>query len=177
MKTIKIAIVGPESTGKSSLALALSRHFNCQFVPEVARDYLEKHGPDYTYEDLLKIAKLQCKTEDLQLAKNPPILICDTTLMVIKIWSEFTFQRCDDEILSEERSRRYDLFLLTDIDLPWVPDPLREHPDKRKELFTIYYRYLIRSSRLFQIIFGSDEERTNRAIQLITAYLNRQQSI
>ncbi len=173
MTTIKIAIVGPESTGKSSLALALSRHFNTPFVREVARAYLEKHGPDYRYEDLKKIAKLQCEEEDLLLAADPPLLICDTTLMVIKIWSEFKYQSCDDWIITEEKSRSYDLFLLTDIDLPWEQDPLREHPDKRKELFTVYYRYLIRSNRPFHIVFGSDQERTNRAILLVTTFLKQ----
>jgi nicotinamide riboside kinase len=173
MTTIKIAIVGPESTGKSSLALDLSRHFNSPFVPEVARAYLKKHGPDYGYNDLKKIATLQCEAEDLFLTSDPPLLFCDTTLMVIKIWSEFKYQRCDDWIIAEEKSRPYDLFLLTDIDLPWEQDPLREHPDKRKELFTEYYRYLIRLNRPFHIVFGSDQERTNRAIQLTTTFLNQ----
>ncbi|MBK9400812.1 MAG: ATP-binding protein [Bacteroidetes bacterium] len=172
MITIKIAIVGPESTGKSSLALALSRHFNSPYVPEVARGYLENYGPNYRYEDLKKIARLQCQAEDQLLVNHPPLLFCDTTLMVIKIWSEYKYQRCDDWIIAEEKSRPYDLFLLTDIDLPWEQDPLREHPDKRKELFTEYYRYLIHSNRPFHIVFGSDQERTNRAIQVTKTYLN-----
>lgn len=176
MTTIKIGITGPESTGKSSLAKVLSQHYHSTYVPEMARSYLEQLGRRYDYSDLKKIAEWQCEAEDKAIANNPEFLVCDTTLLVIKIWSEFNFHQCDEWILAEEKRRPYDLFLLTDIDLPWEKDPLREHPEHRKELFSLYYRTLIQCNRPFRIVFGTGEERTNRAIGIISSFLDQRKN-
>ncbi len=174
MKTLKIAIVGPESTGKTVLSQELAAYFNCPLVPEVSRDYLMHLERDYTFEDLKKIALRQVEAEDMALYQNPGMLICDTTLLVIKIWSEYKYHRCDEWIVTEEKSRPYDLFLLTDIDLAWKEDPLREHPHARKELFSLYYRHLVNTHLHFRLIFGNGPERTERAIRIILAFLKLQ---
>lgn len=173
MPTHKIAIVGPESTGKSWLTEQLRRHYNSLSVPEMAREYLNNLQRDYRESDLKKIAALQCKTEDDQLKKHPEYLICDTTLLVIKIWSTFKYNSCDTWIVEEEKKRQYDFYLLTDIDLAWEDDPLREHPDKRRELFSIFYRSLIRKGVAFAVIFGSGEERQKRAIRAVEAAIRK----
>ncbi len=172
MKSIKIAIVGPESTGKTNLSLELGRYFDAAVVPEVARNYLTVNGSNYTESDLREIAKLQCEAEDAALKQHPPLLICDTTLLVLKIWSEFVYGRCDSWIVEEEQERSYDLFLLTDIDLPWEQDPLREHPDQREALFSLYLRSLIRKGVRFRTIFGTGTERSQRAISIVENFLS-----
>lgn len=156
----KIAIVGPESTGKSTLAVELAALFGCVSVPEMARSYLEKRGGKYSEEDLLKLAGLQAAAEDEAAGRSSGLLICDTSLLVVRIWSEVRFGRCHPSIIQEEESRRYDLILLTAADLPWEPDPLREHPEGRQHLFSLYYRALLRKPGPFAVISGTGKART-----------------
>ena len=166
----KIAIVGPESTGKSSLAKSLARYFDTEFVPEIAREYLEKLKIPYRENDLLDIAKIQCETEDRLSKKVGDILICDTTLLVMKIWSEVKYNRCDAWIIEEEERRKYDLFLLCNIDLEWEPDPLREHPDKREFLFNFYLDSLKLMNANYCVISGIGEARIEHAIAAISQH-------
>ena len=169
-KQYKIAIVGPESTGKSSLSESLSNYFKTYFVPEVARDYLNNLRSNYEEYDLLVIAKKQIEVEDLISSNVGDLLICDTTLLVIKIWSQVKYNHCNSWILEEENRRKYDLFLLCDIDLEWGFDPLREHPDKRDFLFNLYYQSLLTSNATFEIISGKGNERVNNAITVINKH-------
>jgi NadR type nicotinamide-nucleotide adenylyltransferase len=162
-----VGIVGPESTGKSTLASELARHYKTEFVREMARVYLEQLDYPYQFEDLAKIAAWQLKEEDQLKKSSHEIIICDTTLLVLKIWSEFKYDKCDHWILEEEARSNYDLILLTDIDLPWQEDPLREHPHERQTLFSIYYRSLIRKGNPFRVIFGTETARLQAAIRAI----------
>ena len=163
----RIAINGPESTGKSQLAADLARHFGCAYVPEIAREYLHQLGRPYEEKDLLEIARLQIDAEEKLLQQQPPLLICDTSLLVIKIWSHFKYGRCHPWIETTEQTRKYSLHLLTDIDLPWEDDPLREHPGQRLELFSIYYRALLQKPEPFFLIRGEGEERLRSALMNI----------
>lgn len=168
----RVGIVGSESTGKSELSLKLAQHYKVNMVPEMARGFLKGLKRPYREEDLLTLARLQLETEkEIQDTGTTP-LICDTTLLVIRIWSLFKYGRCHPEILSMEENRQYDLFLLTDIDLAWMPDPLREHPDHRNELFGLYYRALLEKSSPFRIISGLGIERTRSAIRMIDSIRN-----
>ncbi|MBK7965417.1 MAG: ATP-binding protein [Bacteroidetes bacterium] len=170
-----IGIIGPESTGKSTLTQALAKHYQVDFVPEMAREYLNQLGRDYQIGDLKIIALLQLEAENKQRNLQQKIVLCDTTLLVVKIWSEYKYQHCDEWILKAELENKYDLILLMDIDLPWVADPLREHPLERQELFSIYYRSLIQKNQSFKVIFGDEKERIERAIWAIDSIksLNR----
>jgi len=166
-KQIKVAIVGPESTGKSSLSFELAQYFNTKYVPEVARDYLDEMQAPYEESDLLKIAKRQAEAEDKISLQAGNILICDTSLLVIKIWSEVKYNRCDAWILVEEQRRQYDLFLLCNIDLEWVDDPQREHPDKREFLYNLYRESLNSRAVPFEVISGNGMSRVKMAIEAI----------
>ncbi len=168
-------MIGPESTGKSTLCEQLAAYYDTAWCPEYSREYLLQNGITYAYEDLLTIARGQTKLEDatcLQ-AKNGLVFI-DTDLYVMKVWSEFIFGRCDTWILNEIVNRRYDFYLLCDIDIPWKKDALREHPDliNRKKLYHIYRDLLVNQSTPWAGVSGSsEEERLHKAIEALDGQL------
>lgn len=166
-KVIRIAIVGPECTGKTDLARFLANHYKTQWVPEFARAYIEGLDREYNQQDLIHIAKGQLALEDELAAKANRFLFCDTNLVVIKIWSEFKYGNLAPQILALMNARKYDLHLLTDVDLPWEDDPLREHPDKRQELFDLYEAALKKSKTRFVKIRGDYAERRAKAEQAV----------
>lgn len=159
--------MGPECTGKSDLSQFLAKHYNTQWVPEFARTYLENLQRPYDQQDLLNIALGQLKLEDEISTKANKILVCDTNLYVIKVWSEFKYGFLDEEIKNLMLARKYDLYLLTYIDIPWEFDPQREHPNQRQELYEIYLNEMTSQAVPFIEIKGSRHERRQRAISAI----------
>lgn len=166
----KIIILGPESTGKSTLTEQLATHYNTAWCPEFAREYLKENGTDYSFEDLLNIARGQIVLEDNMLtqAKNGFYFI-DTDMYVMKVWCEVAFNNCHTWILKQIAARNYDLFLLCDTDLPWVKDDLREYPDirTRQRLFKMYKDLLINQSNKWAIVSGNYAERLQVALNII----------
>lgn len=156
----RILILGPESTGKSTLAKDLAIHFGEPWVPEFAREYLEKLERPYQFEDLAEIGKGQVKLEDQLAEKAQKFLFCDTDLRVIHIWSEHRFGKTDPWVLEEIHRRKYELILLTDTDLPWEPDPLREYPElEMRQYFFEKYRKLAEDSGFPYLIVSGDREK------------------
>jgi NadR type nicotinamide-nucleotide adenylyltransferase len=170
---LRIAITGPESTGKSELAKKLAGHYHTLWVPEVAREYLINLSRTYVYEDILSIAQEQLKLENALAEKASKILFCDTELLVTKIWSHYKYGKCEPWIAEKVISHRYDLYLLCNIDLPWEEDPLRENPGQREELFGIYLEELQRLGVTFAIVSGTGRERTENAILAVEEALRR----
>ncbi|MBK9149453.1 MAG: ATP-binding protein [Flavobacteriales bacterium] len=163
----KIAIVGPESSGKSTLARDLGRHGIV--VGEFARPYLTDSGPGYEEADLLTIAQAQARAEDeaqiLAEQQRLPMLICDTDLLTIRIWSEEKYDRCDPWIREQSEQRQYDLWLLCTPDIPWEPDPLRENPHDRDRLFGVYQAMLEQLRKPYIILSGDRQLRLRTAIE------------
>lgn len=169
----KVAIIGPECTGKSFLSSKLAEHYHTSWVPEYARGFLDNLARPYNEGDLVTIAHGQMRVEDSFTRLANRILFCDTNLYVIKVWSEFKFGRCAPEILDQIRSRKYDLYLLTYIDIPWEADPQREHPDQRKELYGIYLNEMKSQAVPFYEISGQNEQRTKAAIDVVDKLLKQ----
>lgn len=190
----KIVLIGPESTGKSFLCEQLAAHFNTLWCPEYARDYLNKNGKEYTYSDLLAIAKGQIENEEQYLRRmeemyriskehsvesrkqgsekhDEPFFI-DTDMYVMKVWCEFVFGKCHSFITDTIASRQYDLYLLCNTDLPWVKDELREYPDEiiRKELYSIYKNLLSQQTTPWIEISGSNDLRIIQAVQSVEKF-------
>jgi NadR type nicotinamide-nucleotide adenylyltransferase len=165
----KIAVIGPESTGKSTLSEALAKALNTVWVPEFARAYLENIKRSYEENDLLEIAKGQLKSENEMLEKANRFLICDTDLYVLKVWSEHKYNRCHRMILETIAQRHYDLYLLTDIDTQWEYDPLREHPDEamRKYFHKQFQDLVVNSHTPFIFVSGNQEERLLKSLNAI----------
>jgi NadR type nicotinamide-nucleotide adenylyltransferase len=170
----RVAIIGPECTGKSSLSQFLASHYKTAWVPEYARGYLQNLRRPYEDHDLLTIAHGQVRLEDEWASDARDVLICDTNLYVIKVWSEFKFGVVHPEILNVIKTRRYDHYLLTNIDLPWEEDPQREHPDKREKLYEIYRNEMLAQSVPFTEIKGEREQRRSAAIAVIDALIKTQ---
>ncbi len=166
----KIVILGPESTGKSTLCKQLAINYDSVWVPEYAREYLGKTKGKYTYEDLLVIAKGQLGLEEkIEKEARHGLLFIDTNMHVMKVWAEFVFDKCHTWILEQIAVREYSLYLLCDIDLPWVKDELREYPDieSRRKLFRIYKDIIINQDVPWEIVSGNYEERLLKAIQAV----------
>lgn len=169
MNIKKIAIIGPESTGKSSLAEALGRELKTVWVPEYAREYLEDLDQPYTQQDLLNIAKGQLQAEDALLTKADRFLICDTDLYVIKVWAEHKYNTCDNWILQQIAQRHYDLHILNYIDTDWQYDPLREHPHpaERQYFYSIYQDIVLNSGQKWIDARGSLSQRVEHCLDII----------
>jgi NadR type nicotinamide-nucleotide adenylyltransferase len=159
----RIAIIGPESTGKSDLSQQLAREYETEWVPEFARFYLDRLPRPYDEDDLLKIAQGQCTWEDDKAAYSYKFLFCDTNLIVIKIWSDHKYGQTHPWIAEELRKREYAFYLLNNIDLPWTPDPQREHPEQRAYFFKLYETYLIDHQLPYAIVSGIEGERLQSA--------------
>lgn len=170
-KVRRVAIVGPECTGKTDLARFLANHYQTRWVPEFARTYLETLNRSYIKEDLTRIATGQIESENSLAKQANRFLFCDTNLVVIKIWSEFKYGSCDPAIITMMNQQKYDLHLLADVDLPWEDDPLREHPHKRQELFDLYEAELKRTKTKFTIIRGDYTSRRAAAVKAVEEML------
>lgn len=166
----KIIILGPESTGKSTLCEQLAAYYKTTWCPEFAREYLLQSSKSYTYADLLNIAHGQLELEETMLteARNGLYFI-DTDMYVMKVWCEVAFEQCHTWILKQIAKRKYDLFLLCNTDLPWKKDELREYPDltMRKKLFSMYKDLLINDGTKWAVISGSDTQRLQTAVHLV----------
>lgn len=193
----KIVVIGPESTGKSTLCKQLAQQYNTSWCREFAREYLLTNGTSYTFDDLETIAKGQLALEDecvdklkvqskklkvenafsthnLQLKiQNSTLLFIDTDMYVMKVWCEYVFGKCHTFILEEIVNRKYDLYLLCNVDLPWVKDELREYPDEkpRQELYRIYKDLLLNQSTPWVEISGNYEQRFEAAVNAINSYI------
>src|SRR5664279_192244 len=171
---IKIVIIGPESTGKSTLSEQLAVYFETEWIPEFARNYLLEIRRPYTYEDLLYIAQSQIEQEDrITSTAGSGLIFIDTDMYVMKVWCEYVFRKCHPFILEQIVKRKYDAYLLCNTDLPWVADELREYPDpeSRERLFYMYKDLMINQSAPWVEISGNYEDRLSKSINFIESLM------
>ena len=164
----RIVLFGPESTGKTTLAKKLAYHFQTNWVPEFAREYLEKKkiqtGEICSYDDLYTIAIEQMKQENKLIKLSNKYIFCDTNLVSTQVYSEVYFNKCDNRILTANHKNKYDLYFLTDVDIPWVKDLVRDKPNERKKMFRFFEDKLIDMNISFYILSGNIQKRLNDAI-------------
>jgi NadR type nicotinamide-nucleotide adenylyltransferase len=164
---IKVAVVGPESTGKTTLCEQLATYYNTIYVPEFAREYLNSISRPYTLQDVLHIANEQAKLVNEFEKKVNSILFCDTSLITIKIWLNVKYNYFNAELENKLLKENTHFYLLTKPDIPWKNDGLREHPHFRNELFNMHVDILNKLGFNYKIISGDENLRFENAIQKI----------
>ena len=170
----KIAVVGPESTGKSIMASRLAQDFGTWYIPEYSRYYCEGLNNQYTLQDEVNIFYGQIALENAIIEVLPHTLVfCDTTILTVKIWSDYLFDYTPDNVLKEIRERTYDLYLLMDIDLPWVDDPLRDFPEKREYFLDVWKKELDDLGASYEVVRGIGENRFQNAKMIVSRFLKQ----
>jgi NadR type nicotinamide-nucleotide adenylyltransferase len=167
----KVAVLGPECSGKTTLSIALAAHFGAPWVAEMARGYLERIGRAYKEPDLLLIAKAQLAEERAKSESHsngpPRFLFCDTEMITIRIWSHEKYGRVVTALEQLVQQNNYDHYLLCRPDIPWEADPLRENPTDRGRLFHLYEAALIELGRPYTIIEGTPAQRLHRSVAAV----------
>ncbi len=195
----KIAVIGPESTGKSELTKALALHYSAPHVDEYARTYVEQLGRPYTYDDVCAIAKVQIEAEKLyssssgsstekpnvshsdactanndprhsRIAEKPTFVFFDTELIITKVWFEYCYKTVPSFVNQQLSTGFFDLYLLCDTDLPWVPDQVREHGHDREFFREWYRREIEQLNKPYVLVQGLDELRLSNAIKAINLH-------
>lgn len=168
---LRIAITGPECSGKTYLAKYLAKHYQGNWVPEIARQFLPALGRKYEFDDLLILSRLQLAEEEkIVQACTGPAVFCDTELINIKIWSEYRFGKVHEEVIRNIENARYDFYFLMYPDIPWEYDPLRENPDDRLKLFERFENELNQYGKNYHIIQGNLDQRIQDAIYWVDKY-------
>lgn len=174
---IKIVLFGPESTGKTTLSRQLAEHYQTLWVPEFAREYLQKKWDEEQKicepKDLLPIAVGQMKLENEYALKANKLLICDTDLLETKVYSEAYYKgNCDPILEKYANKNEYDLYFLTYIDTPWEADDLRDKPNEREHMFVAFEKALKDFKKPYVLLKGDKEKRFKEAVFRINNLLN-----
>ena len=171
-KILRVALIGPESTGKSTLCKQLAAHFNTCCVTEFSREYIASLNRPYTKEDIIFCSEQQLKTEEEILPKANKIIFADTELIVARIWLLDVFGEYPDWIDKMIIEKKYDLYLLTNDDIPFVTDTVRENPNRREYFFNRYKSELEKREFRYDVVDGIGEVRLSRAIKIIENFFN-----
>ena len=171
MKTL--TLVGPESTGKTTLAAELARDFGTVWVPEASRAYaMDKAGP-LTVDDVLPIARRHCREADAGRARARHLLVLDTDLVMTCVYSELYYGVLSAELLELTKQRLADRYLLLEPDVPWVADPVRDMPARREEIRDRVLEMLRRVGASHAAIAGDWKARREKAAREAKALLNQ----
>jgi len=168
---IRVVLTGSESTGKTTLATELARHYDAALVPEFVREFAEARGGVIEFSDHGPIARGQMAIEDAQIALGRPIVVQDTDLLSTVIYCKHYFGRAPDWIVAEAAARLPDLYLLCEIDLPWIADGVRDRGHMREEMHALFRDAVMSSGAAVAIVSGEGPERLERAIDAVDALL------
>lgn len=176
MRPARVVLIGPECTGKTSLALALASRYGVPCAPEHAREYVLLHGHALTFDDVLPIARAQRQGEEAAIAaaahQEAPLVLLDTDLVSTAVYSHHYYGRCPPWVESEARARVAELYLLHHVDVEWVADgQQRQQPERRAELFDLFRSTLQALAAPAEQVFGGWDERQARAVAAIDALL------
>lgn len=169
----KIAISGPESTGKTEIAKQLAKHFTGEWMPEFAREYIEKLDRRYTYEDVCAIAEQQIVEQNrFEKENSPGFVFFDTDLIITKVWFEYCFGKVPELVTAQLNKNYFDFYLLCYYDLEWMPDPVREHGDDRQFFFDLYKTEIEKTGKPYAIVTGKGEMRIENAIKALNKFFD-----
>ena len=163
---VRVCVTGPESTGKTTLARRLAEWAAVDWVPEASRRYAERKGGELLLEDVGPIAREHVA---LASAARTPICVLDTDLLSTVVYSRYYYGTVAPWILRAERERRADLYLLCDVDVPWVPDGVRDRPTDRERMFALFRDALVRRRADTVVVRGDWATRWRIAQSAVTA--------
>jgi len=169
--TRRVVLIGPESTGKTTLAAELAAAFHAPWTPESARLIAETSPEPLSAATIEPIARRCIALEDEALASDPPLLIRDTDLVSTAVYAHHYYQNCPAWIDAEAQARLGDLYLLCSPDLPWTADGIRDRRDSRGSLFADFQRALVRRGARTVEIRGTGAARRAAAIAAVEAML------
>lgn len=174
---LRVVLYGPESTGKTTLARQLAERFDTVWVPEYMRSYSQRKWDEEEKilepADMLPLATGQIQLENQLAPQANEVLICDTNLMELVVYSRAYYNGWVDPLLLKHALKaRYDLYILTYIDVPWIKDDLRDRPDHRESMFSMFKEALDTNELPYQILRGNYAERLDRAEEMIVELLN-----
>lgn len=174
-KPLLICFYGPESTGKSTLAIRMAERYHTDYVPEVAREMVSSNV--FTKDDILRIGEAQTERIKNKMKTANRLLFCDTDLITTSIYSQTYLGTVPEELAELEKEIRYDLYFLFDIDVPWVPDGLRDMGERRTEMFNRFKSELENRKIPYVLLSGTHEARERKVIEIVDALLKRQFSL
>jgi NadR type nicotinamide-nucleotide adenylyltransferase len=153
----RVCVFGPESTGKSTMARDLARHFDTVYAWEYARPLLDPQGGRCEADDIPRIVRGQIATEEALATQANRVMFCDTDVLTTTVWSDVLFGDTPGWVRELAERRTYDLYLLADVDVPWVDDAQRFFSEQgvRKEMFNRFHAALVTRGRPFEIIRGN----------------------
>lgn len=168
-RPFRVCLTGAESTGKSELARRLGRHFGAPVVPEFSRQYAERVARGLSWADVEPIARGQIDAEERLAAAASGLVILDTDLLSTVVYSRHHYGSCPEWVVRAARDRRSGLYLLLDIDVPWISDPVRDSGDRRAELQDAFRSALAEFGAKYEVVSGPWDERIRRAVEVISA--------
>lgn len=171
---VNVAILGAESTGKTTLCQDLAVHLNCKWVAEFMRPYLQQKWDNEhktcEWEDLLPIARGQIALENSLAQQSADYLFCDTSLFELMVYANWYYGKCPAAITEAALAHHYDLILLTEVDVPWVADDLRDAPHEREQITASFAEELTQHGKAFRRIGGDRETRVTQVVNWLAEF-------
>lgn len=172
-RVIRVVLTGSESTGKTMLARQLADHYSAELAPEFVRDFATRKGAPVEFADTDDIACGQIALEEEHGARAATLLIQDTDLLSTVVYSGHYYGQCPDWIRDAARDRLPNLYLLLEVDVPWIADEVRDRENRREEMQQLFRAAIASSGAPYQVIRGSWAERFQRAREAIDSLFTR----
>lgn len=164
--SLKIALLGAESTGKTTLCSELAALYHANWIPEYARDYVSQLNRDYTFEDIEHIANQQFNQINAEYSSK--IVFFDTELIITKVWFEVVFHACPQWINEAIVKSPINYYLLCNTDIDWIPDAVRENGGEMRNQLHAQYETILKELNLpYAIVSGAGQERIACAVRYI----------